>query len=139
MEIQWNARYAISTTAGQSTAVITHVTVANMMDPSKSWVVAGHEEDSILDHEQCHFDLNEVYRRKLELSLSCVTATGRTPDQARAVVEAELHAAALAILSTLDFQQRQYDQETSNGRNAAQQSMWESRVAMWLNDPRSAP
>jgi len=139
VEIQWNARYLISTSQGRVTGQVTNLTTINAMDPSKSWVVPSKQERWLLRHQQGHFDLNEAYRRKLETVLLEVTTTGRDADSVCTSLESLLHAAAHQVLSTLEDQQARYDAETSNGRNDSQQARWEGQIAYWLDNPSAAP
>ena len=74
-----------------------------------------------LRHEQTHFDLSEVHARRLrryfaELMAPCdVSST-------------DLSAAANRMERDEKAAQARYDEETDNGRNAAQQARWDKEV-----------
>jgi len=84
MTISWRASYSVSSSNGGTSWLgqIAAITVTNTMEPASSWVVPGKEQDSVLSHEQLHFDLNEVYRRKLECLLLETSACQASTQQA---------------------------------------------------------
>jgi hypothetical protein len=74
-----------------------------------------------LRHEQTHFDLSEVHARRLrryfaELMAPC------------SISSADLSAAATRMERDEKAAQSRYDEETDNGRNAAQQARWDKEV-----------
>src|SRR4051812_12870206 len=42
------------------------ITVRSIFDKNKSWIKPGDKSDSLLIHEQGHFDIAEIYARKLK-------------------------------------------------------------------------
>jgi predicted secreted Zn-dependent protease len=115
------------------------VTVTNTMEPSLSWVVAGKATAQVLRHEQGHFDLNEVYRRKLEVNLACLQAQSATKEGAIDALNATLHQKASEILGQLQAAQARYDAEAGYGSNPTGQAQWEALIAAWLLTPSAAP
>lgn len=74
-----------------------------------------------LRHEQTHFDLSEVHARRLrryfaELMAPCDISSS------------DLSAAANRMERDEKAAQARYDEETDNGRNAAQQARWDKEV-----------
>jgi len=74
-----------------------------------------------LRHEQTHFDLSEVHARRLrryfaELMAPCDVSQG------------DLSSAANRMERDEKAAQSRYDEETDNGRNAAQQARWDKEV-----------
>jgi hypothetical protein len=139
MTIRWHAVYSVTSNGGSWTGHVKTATVTNAMEPALSWVVPGKAAPLVLRHEQGHFDLNEVYRRKLELSLACLRAQSATKDGAIDTLNTALHNRANEILAQLQAAQARYDAETGHGNNAAGQVQWATLIARWLLDPAAAP
>ncbi len=128
---------------GKWKAHLTEVTTTNTMKRSESWVVPGEKTPALLNHEQKHFDLNEVYRRLLDAALQKLVcnleATGDTEEEAKANLEKKLDEALAPFRKKCEEVQEQYDRETDHGRNAEKQAEWDKRIAGWLADPKTAP
>lgn len=139
MTIRWHAGYSVTSNGGSWTGRVQTVTVTNTMEPSLSWVVAGKADARVLRHEQGHFDLNEVYRRKLEILLPCLQSQSASKQAAIDELDAELHRRAGQILEQLQVLQTRYDAETAHGNNPSGQTRWEAQIAVWLTKPSAAP
>jgi len=139
MTIRWNASYSVTSNGGGWTGHVTSVAVTNTMEPSLSWVVPGKGDGRILRHEQAHFDLNEVYRRKLENLLPWLRAQSASKQGAIDGLDAALHRQANEILEQLRAVQARYDAESGHGNDPAGQARWEARIAAWLLNPAAAP
>ena len=141
MTIRWHASYSVSSINGATwTGHVSSVTVINTMEPTQSWVLPGKAFVSALDHEQLHFDLNEVYRRKLECMLLRVGACdGATQQEVVDLLDSSLHRTANAVLQQLSEMQTLYDSQTSHGNNSTEQSRWQSLISDWLAAPLTAP
>ena len=142
MTISWRASYSVSSSHGGTSWVgqVATITVTNTMEPSSSWVVPGKAGDSVLSHEQLHFDLNEVYRRKLEcLLLATNSCQASTQQEAVDQLNAALHQTATDILQTLSEMQTRYDSQTFHSTNAAEQARWQGLIGQWLLAPTTAP
>lgn len=128
---------------GKWKAHLTEVTTTNTMKRSESWVVPRERTPALLNHEQKHFDLNEVYRRLLDAALQKLVcnleATGDTEEEATANLEKKLDKALDPFRKKCEEVQEQYDRETDHGRNAEKQAEWDKRIAGWLADPKTAP
>lgn len=103
--------------------------------PGQSWVKAVVLRDSAqsrrtLGHERTHFDLAEVYARKLRARFREITGACRRSD-------AQLDAEAGRLLDELRDEQRRYDGETRNGLDAERQARWERNVAALLASLRA--
>jgi hypothetical protein len=99
--------------------------------PRQSWVKAIVLNDStqrrtVLGHEQTHFDLAEVYARRMQRAFG---------DLARpcAKTDAELSALAQRLAQEEKAEQRRYDAETDHGLLADQQGAWDRDVARRLS------
>ena len=115
------------------------LTVTNTVVPAVSWVDRGRQNSATLSHEQGHFDLNEVYRRKLQAALAPLTAEGDTADAAKQALQALIDAASQEILSQLAHTQASYDQETRHGTDLQVQAAWDKRIGACLANPNQAP
>jgi hypothetical protein len=139
MTIRWHADYSVTSSGGSWSGHVQCVTVTNTMKPSLSWVVPGKADDRVLRHERTHFDLNEVYRRKLELLLPCLRAESATKEGAIDALAAALHRRAAEILGRLQAAQARYDTETGHGNDPTGQARWEAQIAVWMDNPATAP
>jgi hypothetical protein len=87
-----------------------------------SWVVANQKSDTLLAHEQGHFDVTGSVARDLVKALGALRVS--TTDELQREVS-RLFEAYDAWAKSLS---KQYDEETNHGRNAKSQSDWESRI-----------
>jgi len=117
----------------------TSIKVTNTMEPSLSWVVPGKEFPMVLNHEQRHFDLNEVYRRKLLLALSRLAADGKSAESVGKALRQAIDTTAGQVLESLRQIQDLYDTETVHGTDQVEQAKWNKMIDTWLNDPDQAP
>ena len=139
MTIRWHASYSVTSNGSTWIGHVQSVTVTNTMEPSLSWVVAGKASARVLQHEQTHFDLNEVYRRKLAILLPCLQAQSPTKEGAIDALNAALHRKASEVLGQLQKAQARYDAETKHGNDLSGQAYWEAQIATWLLNPSAAP
>ena len=141
MTIQWSASYTVRSQIanGSWTGAVDHLTVTNVMDPAQSWVISSRASTDALRHEQGHFNLNEVYRRKLEASLTGLQSQGATGEEAQTRLNDLLHTTASSVLDRLEEMQSRYDEETGHGTNPAGQSSWDQQIQAWLVCPTTAP
>ncbi|MCV6628708.1 MAG: hypothetical protein OIF50_02500 [Flavobacteriaceae bacterium] len=93
--------------------------------PEKSWVKKGQASEAILEHEQLHFDLTEIYADKFR---RIVAGT-----QFSSNVKEEMQSIFLSIKKELDSVQTFYDLETNFSRNRINQELWERKVTLWLS------
>ncbi len=115
------------------------IQVQNTMDPLGSWLVPGKANPALLDHERRHFDLNEVYARRLREELARITVSGNSVDEVKQALSTRINRTAERVLSTLTGMQKLYDAETSHGTDPSAQRSWDAQIDSWLNDPLSAP
>lgn len=103
------------------------ISVANVFYCNKSWVRKSQKKPSILRHEQLHFDLSEVYARKMRKALQEANLTGAT-----------LNTIGNSIfqMTNQEYQirQDQYDKETNHGINQEKQIEWNLIVRKELNE-----
>jgi hypothetical protein len=101
------------------------VTVTNEFITYQSSVRPNEKKPSLLAHEQRHFDLCEVYARKLRKEL-----------KASQLSRAQVKEAFLRTYSQYKQRQLLYDEQTRHGLNDAAQQQWESTIAQELENNR---
>jgi len=137
---EWEVRFDRS--RGLWVARLVSVATFNTMDRTKSWVLPHAKTAEVLNHEQRHFDLHEVYRRLLDLSLRRLIGvewTGTTREEAEEKLRAHLDAIFQGISRKCQEVQDRYDRETDYGRNLEKQRKWDRMISEWLLDPLRAP
>lgn len=101
-------------------------TVTTFFYPYKSWYQSHLCDSMILSHEQLHFDISELYARKMRVRMATATFTGN--------VKAEVKAIYREILEELEAFQDLYDQETNFSRNREQQLLWNAKIEAALTE-----
>lgn len=102
------------------------------MTPSRSYILAevakGSAEDRayLLNHEQKHFDISEIYARELSRFLR-TQSLGKSPME-------RLTNEMNRLFEQLDAFQKKYDTETANGRNKQKQELWDLLIAQRLKE-----
>lgn len=89
--------------------------------PNKSWYQSEICDDVVLGHEQLHFDISELYARKMRKRLGNTKVTKN--------VKAEVKSIYREIIKDLDDFQNTYDDETNFSRNLEQQLIWNAKIA----------
>ncbi len=115
------------------------VQVINLMNCSDSWCILGRATSNTLRHEQAHFDLQEVYCRKLRDALATIHVTATSDSMAQQLIQQSIQDTAGMILGRLEAEQDRYDRETVHSTNVQMQDQWCERIAEWLRHPESAP
>jgi predicted secreted Zn-dependent protease len=85
----------------------------------KSW--GRIKNDYILAHEQKHFDLTEVFARKLNKELKEYKFNNAT-------VGDDINRIYQGMVNELTYTQQQYDKETDHSRNPPVQQEWNNRI-----------
>jgi hypothetical protein len=102
-----------------------HVAVSNRFDKSASWVRPGHAQPDVLRHEQGHWDICELYTRKMQARFDAAEITG-----------ANLKTEAQRIYDEVTHEylarQQLYEEETQHGTLPAQQARWDASLAKEL-------
>lgn len=126
--------------AGQNTCTfrLNSFQVSATMDPRLSWVKLSSDFDYVLAHEQVHFDIAELFARKLKSQLNAQINTISTQNTNSsnyilkaydALYEQKQKAVSAELLSF----EKLYDAETDHGRITANQTAWANCVTNWLN------
>ena len=98
-------------------------------DPDQSWVRAGSENDALLHHEQTHFDLTELFARRLRKEFTQLKDPCKDPQGARRLVDG----AVIDMYRGWGQTQKTYDQETGQGTEARSQRTWDQRTQQELD------
>jgi len=95
-------------------------TVRTYFYPQKSWYKPEICNAVILSHEQLHFDIAEMFARKMRQQLAATRFTSNIKAEVREIYE--------QINRELADFQRQYDRETDFSRYVAQQEAWNDAI-----------
>ena len=93
--------------------------------PEKSWYQPHMCDDLILSHEQLHFDIAEIFARKMRKAIDSTRFTKN--------VKAEINAIYRRTLNELEEFQDRYDTETNYSINRAAQLRWNREIKVVLN------
>jgi hypothetical protein len=96
--------------------------VTNTFYASKSWVKPNGRIESVLIHEQGHFDLCEVYTRKLRNQLEQVDINA---PHARETITGIYN----TIIAEYELRQQAYETETLHGTNLPGQQSWTASIS----------
>lgn len=111
--------YQFSTTEENGKYELDYV-VSTFFYPNRSWYQPNICDEVILSHEQLHFDISELYARKMRKIIDNTTFTKN--------VKAEVKAIYRQINKELAEFQQVYDRETNYSRNIEQQLSWNKKI-----------
>lgn len=94
-----------------------------MQDRRKSWITA--KDEKLLKHEQLHFDIAELYRRRIHKFF----------EDKKAELEIKLLANSIKdLMKDLETTQDKYDDETGHGVISERQIHWENKIFNSLSE-----
>jgi len=120
---------------------ISRIDSSATFEPSSSWGRPTHRTPEILEHEQGHFNITEIFRRKFdaatrELVDSTHACDARNERQAASNAERETENLIGAIYDNIwrqyQLEQEAYDRETRHGIDRDAQSNWTAEIALSL-------
>ncbi len=118
------------------------VSVYNRIDRNRSWVLPEHKNPDVLEHEQIHFDIHEVYRRLLQEELEGLAVRlefyGFDLDEAARMVHEEIHRIYGQYQKKCQEIHELFDSDTQKYGPQAQRK-WREKVDRWLRNPQEAP
>lgn len=106
---------------------VVQYTIHSGFVPDRSW--GRHKDDWILAHEQGHFDLAEIFARRLFRAFQGYRFHPKTFRQ-------DLNRIYERILKEKDETQEAYDRETDHSRNREQQEAWLKKISSWLEETK---
>ena len=92
--------------------------------PKKSWYRPSLCDSVTLGHEQLHFNISELYARKLKKRLEASTFSSN--------LKAEVAAIYKQVLQELNAFQNAYDSETNFSRDRQAQNLWQDKITLEL-------
>jgi len=129
-EIEWSQR-------GCMYSIVKLESVARFL-PDRSWVRPGHRTDEILEHEQGHFDIAQIYNEQFKAATrdligSAMQCNGQSERKAARAVESEIAQLVGStyeeVWSQYQLRQETYDSETRHGIDREAQSRWTRTIA----------
>ncbi|MCS7239975.1 MAG: hypothetical protein NZ651_01840 [Candidatus Bipolaricaulota bacterium] len=137
--LKYSASWAVSFdfSRRQWIARLSNISTQAFVDRRRSWVLPNRRTPDLLRHEQGHFDLLEVFRRRLETEFSRLigrTVAGSTPQEAEQQLALLLEEVYKRVWQAHEVCQAQYDQETRNGQDLLRQKQWENLIGQWLRE-----
>ncbi|PIB25314.1 DUF922 domain-containing protein [Maribacter sp. 4G9] len=134
-EIPTGANAAATTASGisynfsssyENGQMVVNYRVQSFFYPTKSWYRPQICNDVTLLHEQLHFDISEVFARKMAKEMSETEFTKNIKQEVRLLYK--------RILKELDAFQRRYDLETDFSRNIEKQKLWQKQISSFLGN-----
>ncbi len=105
-----------------NTETVLEMAVYGYFEKDKSWVKANEKTDHLLNHEQSHFDLSELYRRILKKRFAAFK--GFT----YANVNTEMKRIFDEVFEEYDQVQQRYDRETNHSIVKLKQTQWDEFI-----------
>ena len=99
-------------------------TVHSYFYPEKSWYQPKLVDEVILSHEQLHFDISEIFARKMSRRLETSRFSKNVKNEVKAIYG--------EVLRELNQFQNHYDKETNFSRNREQQLVWNTKIEQML-------
>ena len=107
-------------TSGSSGEIELDYLVSTFFYPNKSWYQPSLCDSLILSHEQLHFDISELYARKMRKRLASSSFTQN--------VKAEVKQIYKEVLDELEEFQNLYDDQTNFSRDLEHQLLWNNKI-----------
>jgi len=92
----------------------------------ESWAIDVAKNNHILNHEQLHFDITEIYARKLKKQLKEYSPNRKT-------LKADIFSIVSKILEEEENMQDLYDSETDFSNNTKMQKFWCNKIKKELD------
>ena len=103
------------------------VKIISFFNKKKSWVVKGEKDNEGIKHEQVHFDITEVYARKLRKAIKDKKFKKKHLAEDLMLIYKEID-------NALGAYQKVYDKETDNYRNQVKQDEWNKKIENELQE-----
>lgn len=125
-----NTSHKASTSSGISYSYTLHdsayaFTAIAFFDSNKSWSKTN--DSNLLVHEQGHFDITQIYARRLQAALSKLT-------ESTTIDEKKISTTSQKIIAEKNTFQRKYDLETGYGSNQTKQRQWTELIQSQLSE-----
>ncbi len=103
------------------------IMVHNSFRKDVSWVIPSERTPEVLEHEQGHFDLCEIYTRKLRERFNDLNVTVYNLNSVLAEAYHE-------VGDEYKARQQEYEEQTQNGQNRLAQKRWERIIKQELGE-----
>ncbi|MDR2963005.1 MAG: DUF922 domain-containing protein [Bacteroidales bacterium] len=113
--------------AFESDHAIALIDIVSVFYPAQSWAKMQDTSQNLLQHEQGHFDIVEIFARKFRKKLLETNLTSKNIQQKYEQFFASMN-------TEKDKFQELYDKETNFSRNKEKQAQWNARIAQELTD-----
>lgn len=139
--LSWSNEYSIAWSRDTCSFSIARIDSAALFHPETSWVRPGHRTPDVLEHEQGHFDIAQIFHHQFELETARLVGAsrecrGRNQRAASRFAEREVGELIGTIYDEVWRQyraeQEAYDHETRHGIDAAAQAAWTREIAARL-------
>ena len=127
-EFRYRYNYRYQTSGGETVVSLTEIEIWGVVHRDKSWN-RRKGNPLLLDHEQGHFDITQIYALEAQASLQKridkgpkLQARATTKEAAVKLLQERLEAARQPFITDSLAAQRLYDKETVNGTDAAAQA-----------------
>ena len=100
------------------------VFIQSMFNTNSSWVLPEGRNDYVLKHEQIHFDITEIYSRKLRKEFADAKIKSTDAVRAKTIFD--------KVFNEMQQRQEKYDRETARGDKKETQENWEAIVEIEL-------
>lgn len=117
--------YSYSYTFKDGKSILKSATITAYFVSDRSWVKPGKQTPTLLSHEQVHFDISELYARKLRAAIDQVEMS---TEDSQSIVQGLFR----EYTGKREQEQRRYDLETDHGKNRAEQLKWEKQIKQRL-------
>ncbi|MES2376241.1 MAG: DUF922 domain-containing protein [Bacteroidota bacterium] len=91
-----------------------------MFNPQASWKRKGQTNKDLLSHEQLHFDITELYARKLAQALNSATYTANYREEIQAIYK--------KVFDEWRDMETKYDTQSTHSREYGYQFIWEQHI-----------
>lgn len=106
------------------------LSVGSSFDPAKSWMAPEARTPYILNHEQRHFDITEIFTRRMRQRM---TAEIRTPEE----MKRKYRPIWNEVYGQYDRFQKEYDAQTRHGLNKEMQEKYNQLIDAMLKETES--
>lgn len=108
--------------AGRSSFRLNDVIIEIQVDRTRSWVIAGCQTDSLLVHEQGHYDITAIATRELYNRVMNITA------ESLASLRRQVSVIGSEVQMLIQRSDESYDLNTNHGNVPSVQSRWTSML-----------
>ena len=143
--LAWSYSYSVQWSRDSCHFRINSISSRALFHSDKSWVRPGHATERVLQHEQGHFDILQLYKQRFddrarEFTGLMHTCEGRTERRATRDTQETIDRLVGAVYDEVwrDYRSRQetYDRETRHGTDEREQGEWSAEIESSLRAAR---